>query len=81
MVVAKDCFVLCPLWAGQNKDMTDDDGFPSTQTVEQRRPIFFDEAGAPLDVFIDPGAVSNRPKLVRSLRVWFISTLISNVQH
>lgn len=80
MVVAKECFVSLSAFGQQNKEMTYDDGFPSTQTViEQRRPIFFDEAGAPLNVFIDPGAVSNRPKLVRSLRVWFISTLISDV--
>ena len=51
--------------------MPDDDGFPSTQAIERARPIFFDEAGVPLEVFIDPGAVSNRPKLVRSLRVRF----------
>ena len=72
MVVAAR-FVPCPLWAPtrQGSGTMPDDGFPSTQAIERARPIFFDEAGVPLEVFIDPGAVSNRPKLVRSLRVRF----------
>jgi hypothetical protein len=43
--------------------------FPSSQVIDQTTPIFHDALGSPLEIFVDPGAVSGRPKLVRSLRV------------
>lgn len=49
--------------------MADDDGFPSSQAIAQVSPIFHDKTGSPLEIFVDPGAVTSRPKLVRSLRV------------
>ena len=49
--------------------MAEEEPFPPSQTIYPDRPIFLDQSGSPLEIFVDPGAVTGRPKLVRNLRV------------
>ena len=51
--------------------MADDEFLLSSQILDSHSHIFYDTSGSHLEIFVDPGAVPGRPKLVRNLRVRF----------